>query len=413
MDALSRALAPRVSLAGITLGRKGFLGYLKALSGGNVVKITPATGGASGMQAATRKGLKIVSGVAVGFLSDGEWITQQTPPEGCELRVSPRYAVKPNIGTTELAEALERILPFASTEDSRPILRCILFRAKEGKLTLASADGFRLSLLSLDYDEGEGMALIDRDDLRGISQALLHAKRARLSFTEGKKLGSSDVVLETECLRYRWLSVDGSYPEYEKLIPSEFKLSTRFDSLEALRVLSSLRTISDGKSFAVDLAIGDGKILFSNPDDKGTCEMAAETEGEGMRIRLAGAYLLGSLRACGGMVDMRLQNSYSSLSLSTDGYQVVLMPMMSPEAAKEAGRDREAKAREGEKAKAEAAPKPEAPPAPKPAKPAEAQAEAKAAVAEAEAITKQGKAREKPKKAEKQEKPKAKMPVAV
>ncbi len=43
VDALSRAVADRVVLSDITLGRKGLLGYLKALGGSNVVKRTWAT----------------------------------------------------------------------------------------------------------------------------------------------------------------------------------------------------------------------------------------------------------------------------------------------------------------------------------------------------------------------------------
>ena len=41
VNALSRALAERVMLMDSTIGRKGFVGYLKALGGSNIVKITP------------------------------------------------------------------------------------------------------------------------------------------------------------------------------------------------------------------------------------------------------------------------------------------------------------------------------------------------------------------------------------
>ena len=41
VNALSRALADRVQLMDLTIGRKGFVGYLKALGGSNIVKITP------------------------------------------------------------------------------------------------------------------------------------------------------------------------------------------------------------------------------------------------------------------------------------------------------------------------------------------------------------------------------------
>ena len=47
VSALTRALSERVVLQDITIGRKGFLGYLKALAGSNVVKVTPAADSAS------------------------------------------------------------------------------------------------------------------------------------------------------------------------------------------------------------------------------------------------------------------------------------------------------------------------------------------------------------------------------
>ena len=42
VNALERALSERVTLSDVTLGRKGFLTYLKALGGSNIVKITVA-----------------------------------------------------------------------------------------------------------------------------------------------------------------------------------------------------------------------------------------------------------------------------------------------------------------------------------------------------------------------------------
>jgi len=47
VNALSRALADRVMLLDLTLGRKGLLGYLKALGGSNVVKVIPAKAGSA------------------------------------------------------------------------------------------------------------------------------------------------------------------------------------------------------------------------------------------------------------------------------------------------------------------------------------------------------------------------------
>jgi DNA polymerase-3 subunit beta len=171
VNALSRAIADRVILNDITLGRKGLLGYLKALGGSNVIKVTPSNGSASGSQANDKR-LKVICGSNTSYLAESEWIGEKTPLTLCQVRVSPSNSVKPNIGANEIAETLARLLPFAARDDNRPVLQCVLFKAVEGKLTLVSADGFRLAVTSLDYDDGEGQALINRDDLKGIINAL-------------------------------------------------------------------------------------------------------------------------------------------------------------------------------------------------------------------------------------------------
>jgi len=45
--------------------------------------------------------------------------------------------------------------------------------AKEGKLMLVSADGFRLAVVTLGYDETEGQALINANELKPIINALI------------------------------------------------------------------------------------------------------------------------------------------------------------------------------------------------------------------------------------------------
>ncbi len=325
----------------LTIGRKGFLGYLKALGGSNVVKVIPSNGSASGSQA-TDKRLKVICGANTSYLADSEWIGDNTPVTLCDVRVSPNNSVKPNIGAGELSEALSRVLPFTATDDNRPILQCVNFVAKEGKLTLVSADGFRLAKISLDYDDGEGQALINRDDLKGIINALKWAKRARVSFEpSGESLDGMSLIIDTELIRYKWVSVNGSYPDYEKLIPTEFNCFASFDTVEAIKAVNSLKALSSGKDYPIDLTIGDGKIVMANPDDKGQAELVADTDGE-VKIRVDGGYLAQALKACGGMVDFKLTSPSSPMLFSSNGYQLVVMPMLTAES--QSKREKEAEA---------------------------------------------------------------------
>jgi len=378
VNALSRALSERVVLLDYTIGRRGLLGYLKALAGSNIVKIVPASDSASETQTNGQKRLKVTCGANTSYLEDSAWIGEKTPLTLCEVRISPNRTVKPNIGGLELSEALNRVLPFTAKEDNRPVLQCVLFKAGEGKLTLVSADGFRLAVVTLDYD-GEGEALILRDDLRGIANALRKAHRVNLSFeASGESLDGMSLVIDTEITRYKWRGADGQFPDYEKLIPAEANVTAHLDTVEAGKAIASLKVLADSKSYPIDLHLNGG-IVMSSPDDKGEVIMPADIEGGEVRVRIDGAYLAEALRACGGMVDFKLTDSKSPVLFVVDGYQLVVMPMLTSESQKP-----EDKAETTE-------PEPEA---------EDTEAEQAEAVAEAEAVVKA----EKPKRSRKKEK---------
>ena len=378
VNALNRVLADRVTVCGYTVGRKGFTGYVKALAGSNTVKVVPASDADSETHS-NGKRLKVVCGSTTSYLEDMAWIGDNTPMTLCDVRVSPKRIVKPNIGGLELAEALSRVLPFTAKEDNRPVLQCVLFKAVEGKLTLVSADGFRLAVVVLDCDV-EGQALINRDELGGIANALRKAQRVALSFEQsGDSLDGTSLVLDTEAIRYKWRGADGQFPDYEKLIPTEANITAHLDTVEAGKAIASLKALADSKSYPLDLTLDGGYITLTSPDEAGQTSIPAVFEGEG-KVRIDGAYLAEALRACGGMVDFKLTDGKSPVLFEAEGYQLVVMPMLT----------------------ADGKPKPEDTEAtePEPEAEAEADTEQAEAVAEAEAVVNA----EKPKRSRKREK---------
>jgi len=99
-----------------------------------------------------------------------------------------------------------------------------------------------------------------------------------------------------------------------------------------------------------------------------------------VKVRIDGAYLTEALRACGGMVDLKLTDGKSPVLFAVEGYQLVVMPMLTADSQKP----------EGETQTAE--PEPEA-------DDTEKVTEKTEAVAEAEAVVKA----EKPKRSRKKE----------
>ena len=145
----------------------------------------------------------------------------------------------------------------------------------------------------------------------------------------------------------------------QKLIPTEFNCLAHFDTIEAIKAVNSLKALADSKGYSIDLTIGNGKLVMTNPDGRGQADIVADTDGEGF-VRLNGSNLAEALKACGGMVDFKLSSPLAPTLFSTNGYQIVVMPMIADKA------QAYQKAKQAEAQKAEAQPAEVAEPANEP-----------------------------------------------
>jgi DNA polymerase-3 subunit beta len=104
--------------------------------------------------------------------------------------------------------------------------------------------------------------------------------------------------------------------------------------------------LASDKSYPIDLTISDNGIVLTDPDDKGQTEIAADTSGEGF-VRVNGSYLAGVLKAGKGMVDFSLTDAYSPMLFSSNGYRVVVMPMITDKANEQEKAGRKARGKPG------------------------------------------------------------------
>jgi len=248
----------------------------------------------------------------------------------CEVRVSPNTSVIPNLGALELAEALSRVIPFAAgKKDERPVLKCIRFAQRDGKLTLTATDGYRLAETTLDFEDGEGEALIPADELKGLVSALKRAHRVRLAFEPDGISDHNNLVIETEAIRYKWRSESGTYPDFEKVIPTEYIAVAHFDTREMMKAGASLSALSLDRTSAITLSIKEGALVMSATEDRGEARIEVETEGEA-QTAISGAYLLQALKALVGMVEMKVNTPQAPILFTVDGYRLVVMPVVLP-----------------------------------------------------------------------------------
>ncbi|MCS7295209.1 MAG: DNA polymerase III subunit beta, partial [Dehalococcoidia bacterium] len=137
-----------------------------------------------------------------------------------------RIGDQPPTATVEaeaLREAVGQVVFAAATDDSRPVLAGVLLEFKGDELTLAAADGFRLSVRTLTLQQPAAT------DLAIIVPAKALAELARVAGESDEALqllvtpNRSQLLARTGRLEFLSRLIDGTFPEFRQIIPRQWK----------------------------------------------------------------------------------------------------------------------------------------------------------------------------------------------
>ncbi len=240
----------------------------------------------------------------------------------------------------ELRQAIAQTVFAAATDDSRPILTGVNTKFDGNKLTLASSDGFRLSVYDLVLEK----AVSEKTEIVIPAKALGELNRL---------LGDEedDVVLQTDAAKSRVLVrlksvemvaqlIQGTFPNITQLIPagstsnavvtvSDFLRETRIASVFARDGSGIVRlVVSPGEG------VTPGTVKISARaeeigDNEGVIDAAVT--GEGVKIAFNGKYLQDVLQAMdGGEVSLQTSGPSSQGAfrpVGSDNYVHIIMPM--------------------------------------------------------------------------------------
>jgi DNA polymerase-3 subunit beta len=199
------------------------------------------------------------------------------------------------------ADDLKRIVDktrFAiSTEETRFYLMGIyLHAAKEGKTTLMRAvatDGHRLARFELELPEGAAQmpgVIVPRKTVNELRKLLDDADGAiEIALSDTKVQFTFGGVELTSKL------IDGTFPDYQRVIPSGNDKSLVVESKEFSQSVDRVSTISADKTRAVKIAIAKDKVTLSvvNPESGTATEELGATYSAGpVEIGFNAKYLL-------------------------------------------------------------------------------------------------------------------------
>jgi DNA polymerase-3 subunit beta len=224
---------------------------------------------------------------------------------------------------------------FASKEQTRYYLNGIYMHAAEGRLIFVATDGHRLARHALEApDEAAGMPgiIIPRKTVGEIATMAQAAGKA--GHPMQISVSASKIRVEAGTLVMVSKLIDGTYPDYSRVIPVKNAKTAFVESAAFAAALDRVSTISSERGRAVKLAMAEGKITLSvkNPDaGDATDETPADYTGAPLEIGFNARYLADFLNALDAdTVEMRLDEPGSPTLITNPAdpaFTGVIMPM--------------------------------------------------------------------------------------
>ena len=221
-----------------------------------------------------------------------------------------------------------------STDESRYVLNGIFLSLKDHKLTMVATDGRRLGLVEEEADVTEkstGELNIPAKAVNELNRLLQEKGDVEIKFTDNQaaftlkdEKGGSILVISK--------LIEGNYPNYRQVIPSETKERVAFAREEFLHALKRAEIMTSEKANSVKLTFGKNTLaITANSPEVGEAResIAINYKGKEIAVAFNPRYLIDPLSALADdEVYLELIDELSPGVLKIKGpFLYVVMPM--------------------------------------------------------------------------------------
>ena len=225
-------------------------------------------------------------------------ITQGKTKGNFPILLSQEFPLPPDISADEqkfdsefFLKNLPLVLFSASGDDARPVLTGINFVASEEELLMVSTDGFRLSLLKEKRKGNISSMIIPADFLNDVLRSMKEVKDVSFAYSSTEKLVSFRI--ENDIFYSRL--IEGEFPPFERVIPSEVKTTVKVDKADLIRNVKLISVFARDFSNVVICEFKQGEIII-RPKKEGNEEnnavQEAHVSGEDQKVAFNFKYLL-------------------------------------------------------------------------------------------------------------------------
>lgn len=242
-----------------------------------------------------------------------------------------------------LLRAIERTQMAASTDEARPVLTGMLLEIAGPELAIVATDGHRLARATLSLS-ATATAGVDEDFATQGAKLLVPARAmAELARAFRGEPGDVDVLVSParnqvffRCGAAEVTSrlIDGQYPGYQQVIPTDSRTTATTDRAELLQAVKAIGQFSAREGgHTIRLHIGPSWLRVTAATSAigdGLTEVDADCEGPEVDVALNARYLAEALAVWGDRVEIRSDGQLAPVLLldpASPGVQYVVMPV--------------------------------------------------------------------------------------
>lgn len=244
------------------------------------------------------------------------------------------------LNVVDFKEMIQQVAFAASTDEARPVLMGVLVNIDKNTVTLAAADGFRLSVRKATLSTAAAQPINVIVPARALQELARIASDGEHPIQMVIPKGRGQIVFRIKDAELTSQLIDGTFPDYQQIIPRSNKSRTLVSTASLLKACKQAEIFAREGTNVVRLNIkgsGDsqpGEVEISaNSEETGSNETIVEATVDGVPILIAFNVkflreVLEVIKTPNVAIETTAPNAPGMIQpVGDDSFQHVIMPM--------------------------------------------------------------------------------------
>ena len=184
------------------------------------------------------------------------------------------------LNVVDFKEMIHQVAFAASTDEARPVLMGVLVVVEGDRITMAAADGFRLSVRSATLSSSAAEPINIIVPARALSELARIASDGEETISMVVPKGRGQVVFQVKDAELVSQLIDGTFPDYQQIIPRGYKSRTLVSTTALLKACKQAEIFArEGSNVArLDIKAATGEMEPSEVEISAISEETGKNE---------------------------------------------------------------------------------------------------------------------------------------